>query len=119
MIRRAIWVAAALCLLVPATLNLHGGAQASRSPAAKVPIRAALSASTVHMGETLSVSVQTLTNAAILLHVRYSGGGGFKKKGKTGKQGRWTHQWAVHASSPGPGTAVVNISRGALKRHYT
>jgi hypothetical protein len=55
----------------------------------------------------------------LLLQVIYDGGGGFKKKGKSGSSGIWIHSWIVHADGAGSAAAKLLVQQGHAHRYYT
>jgi hypothetical protein len=113
--RVAIWAIVLALLAVPWGFN----ARASHLNAAKIPIHAHLSASEVHANDELTLTLQTVKGAHLLLHVTYPSVGGFNKKGKTDKNGNWTHSWAVHAHATGDATAQLLVIQGSKHRYYT
>jgi hypothetical protein len=113
--RVAIWAIALALIAVPWGLS----ARASNVHVAKLSIHAHLSVTEVHAGDPLTISIQTVKGAHLVLHVTYPEIGGFTKRGKVDKNGNWTHSWIVNAHAPGDATAQLLVTQGSKHRYYT
>jgi hypothetical protein len=113
--RVAVWTVLLVLVAVPWGLN----ARASHLDASKLAISAHLSATEVQTGDVLTITVQTVKGAHLVLHVTYPEAGGFKKKGKVDKNGNWAHSWIVNAHTTGDAAAQLLVMQGSKHRYYT
>lgn len=97
---------------------VHGQTNVGKSKP-RIPVHATLSTLTVQPNDQEKITIKTLANATIQMHVIYPQSGEFKTHGLSGKSGKWQHIWAVHAQSAGLGSVVLYFTHGKDHRYYT